>query len=191
MAVLYFKRNFFCFLVIDYIFICLQPRNKVPVWTLGQFFRPQALIAILKQDYIRNHCGDRSGYFDQIVVNSDITPRDVGHVCKGLGLGLLCLMPLLYCGGQFYWWMKPEYPEKTTDLPHVTDKLYHIMLYRVHLSWVGFELAILVVIGTDCMGSYKSNYHMIMMAPTCMHNNIMEKSCRKLVLLCVTDKSFW
>jgi hypothetical protein len=22
---------------------------------------------------------------------------------------------------KFYWWMKPEYPEKTTDLPQVTD----------------------------------------------------------------------
>jgi len=29
----------------------------------------------------------------------------------------------LYRGGQFYWWMKAEYPEKITDLSQVTDKL--------------------------------------------------------------------
>jgi hypothetical protein len=35
------------------------------------------------------------------------------------------------------------------------------MLYQVHLAWAGFELTILVVIGTDCIGSCKSNYHTI------------------------------
>jgi hypothetical protein len=32
----------------------------------------------------------------------------------------------LYGGGQFYWWRKQGEPEKTTDLPQITDKLYNI-----------------------------------------------------------------
>jgi hypothetical protein len=40
----------------------------------------------------------------------------------------------LYSGGQFYWWRKPEYLEKTTDLLQVTDKLDHIAYLKVQIQ---------------------------------------------------------
>jgi hypothetical protein len=40
----------------------------------------------------------------------------------------------IYRDDQLYWWKKLEYPEKTTDLQQVTDKLYRIMLYQGNLA---------------------------------------------------------
>ena len=93
---------------------------------------------------------------DQIVITTYRTYPYILVICIRLG----CLTPLstisqLYHVGQFYWWRKLEYLEKTTDLSHVTGNLHHIILYLLHFAGVGLEFAMLVAIGTDSIGSCK------------------------------------
>ena len=76
------------------------------------------------------------------------------------GVGLWCLTPLSTTFNIQYVISLWSFLLEETGVPvKAIDKFYHTMLYWVHLAWAGFELTMLVAIGTDCIGSSKSNYN--------------------------------
>ena len=56
------------------------------------------------------------------------------------------------------WVLKRKSPTCRKSLTN----FYHIMFIEYTSPWTGFELTTLVVMGTDCTSSCKSNYHTIM-----------------------------
>ena len=64
------------------------------------------------------------------VSNTDPKKEPQGsHQLNSMVIDLWCLMPLstifqLYRGSLFYWWRKPDYPEKTTNLQF---NIYNLM----------------------------------------------------------------
>ena len=65
----------------------------------------------------------------------------------------------LYRSGQLYCWRKLVRTGEEHRPVEVSDKMYHIMWYRVHLVRAGFELTTFTVICTNFTGSGKSIYH--------------------------------
>jgi hypothetical protein len=59
-----------------------------------------------------------------LLFNVDIYNRELWYLTS------LSTIFKLYRGGQFYWWRKPEYLEKTTVLPQDTDKLVNPTIVR-------------------------------------------------------------
>jgi hypothetical protein len=91
-------------------------------------FSPDTLISPTnktdRQDQLINWL---HGFFDQFTNFAEcfffIFFIDNGGIWR---FTLLSIIFQAYPGGQFYWWGKSEYPEKISDLPQVTDKLYQI-----------------------------------------------------------------
>ena len=88
-----------------------------------------------------------------------------------LELGLLCLMLLstifqLHRGVSF---IVGGHRSTRRKPPTCRKSLTNFFIYyyiKYTLPWSGFELTTLMVIGSDCMGSCKSNYHTITITAT-------------------------
>ena len=80
--------------------------------------------------HFQNGHGKKTATFGRL----SVTASCYCHILFDLILIFGVLMPLstifqLYHGDQFYWWRKPEYPERTTDHGQATGKLYHLRLW--------------------------------------------------------------
>jgi hypothetical protein len=128
---------------------------------------PYRIYNFMSKGFILENLKER---FIKIIINYKMYFQYVSN--SGLTwIVLWCLTSLspifqLYRGSQFCWWEKPEYPVKTTYLPQVTDKLDHIMLYRLSPpEWDSYSQ-----LGDGYWFHSKSNYHTITITTAILKN---------------------
>ena len=90
---------------------------------------------------IKSHLINRSGpLLRKVILAFNIVVMAYTFIIRGKVkryLTPLSTIFKLYRGSQFYWCRNTGVPGENHDLPQVTDKLYHTMLYRVHLTLIG------------------------------------------------------
>jgi hypothetical protein len=84
----------------------------------------------------------------------------------------------LYRGSQFYWWGNQSTRRKSpTYRKSLTNCItYYCIEYTS--PWVRFELTTLLVIGTNCICSYKHNYHTITIMSKCSIQQPLKRALR-------------
>jgi hypothetical protein len=127
------------------------------IWRKKTYFLLGAVVAVIVWYYQCNHCLSPLYLWVRIPLKWGVLDTTIyEEVCRWLAAGWwfspgtsisLTTVRVIVFNATFNnisvisWWLrKSKYPEKTTNLPQVTDKLLHILLYRVHLTWAGFEL---------------------------------------------------